>query len=92
MTTTPTPGPWENYHWLIRHPTGGVDEDGVPWTEVVATASNDANARLIAAAPDLLAACEEAERILGNMGYTSDEGEPDECYRQLGAAIAKARG
>jgi hypothetical protein len=36
--------------------------------------------------------CEEAERVLGNLGYTGDEGEADQVYHQLRACIANARG
>jgi hypothetical protein len=48
---------------------------------------HEANARLIAAAPDLLAACEAAKEFFeSNYGWYEDE------YHQLADAIEKARG
>ena len=48
-----------------------------------------ATARLFAAAPDLLAACEAAEDFLAAM-FTDDESL--EIYKQLNAAIDRAKG
>ena len=48
-----------------------------------------ATARLFAAAPDLLAACEAAEDFLAAM--PADDGSL-EIYKQLNAAIARAKG
>jgi hypothetical protein len=54
---------------------------------------NEANARLIAAAPDLLAAC---EAVLSNLDHLSDvwgqEGVTRTVQDRLRAAIAKAKG
>ena len=58
-----TPGPWEVIQPDKNHPSramvaacnGGVDIYNVPLTE-----ETKANARLIAASPDLLAACKDA--------------------------------
>lgn len=41
------PTPWTHDHFLIRHLAGGTDEDGVPFSEVVATALNTPTAALI---------------------------------------------
>jgi hypothetical protein len=94
-----TPGPWK--HWPKRDRPLVTSEDGK--TPICRTISDDAggpadappyhqaeaNARLIAAAPDLLAACEEAltlplEEALGLSGghYVA---------RLLREAIAKAK-
>jgi hypothetical protein len=43
--------PWEAYHWLVRRPIGGVDEDGMPLTDVLATTINDDIADFVASAP-----------------------------------------
>jgi hypothetical protein len=52
-----------------------------------------ANARLIAAAPDLLAACEDAvEELRADENYVGDNGGEAEFLVKLRAAIAKARG
>ena len=79
-----TPGPWAPYHlsdgsWAVAR-----RDDVLPplaWTV------NEADARLIAAAPDLLAALEEIVNL---------EGFPDQfAYRAEAialAAIAKAKG
>ncbi len=78
-----TPGPW-----IV-----GISEDfsGWPMFRLRDMENSDpnareaqANARLIAAAPDLLAACESALALLGNPG---DDGPVSTALR---AAIAKA--
>jgi hypothetical protein len=51
-----------------------------------------ANARLIAAAPELLEACEQAEYWLDNMVVGEDDVAPTEMLRVLRAAIARATG
>lgn len=86
-----TPGPWE-----VAMP-GEVDEhyavlDGFGHTASVygypeENAAALANARLISAAPDLLAACEELLIYLGDW----DDMENDTCAAAR-KAIAKAKG
>ncbi len=93
-----TPGPWEAYHntyydtWSVCDIGGQftltdlyyLDEEThhrIPYAD-----SGDvveANARLIAAAPDLLAAAEY---------FTSEGFDPAEGFRRLKAAITKAKG
>lgn len=96
-----TPGPWEVRPCLL---TKNLDiclpvESGK--TAVISTAwGNEANARLIAAAPDLLNALEEALglRLVGtsNPNIHDDQILPVEVtmgeLRRARAAIAKARG
>ncbi len=53
-------------------------------------AQAEANARLIAAAPDLLAACEAVLPWLGGLANENPSVAPE--YTQLFAAIAKATG
>lgn len=79
-----TPGPWtmDRYsrEWVVapdNDPSGEV---------VIARCQSEANASLIAAAPDLLAACEAA---VVSADY---EGKADFIRAKLLAAIAKARG
>lgn len=92
--TTFTPGPWEvNCDHFIEAGNGTlicdphIEPDGDP-------PELEANARLIAAAPDLLAACERA------LGLAAIERSQPEAWRDddsttlemLRAAIAKAIG
>lgn len=101
MTTAHTPGPWEydgltpaHNHPAIMDPTGtiqlahvltGRNLEGKRVDEFEA----DANARLIAAAPELLAAL---RLFLGLMDLAAPaiKGEPE--YKAARAAIAKAEG
>ena len=67
-----TPGPWVKQDDLTRgrDPIGVLSDDGM---EVVAQASSEANARLIAAAPDLLAALKDlVNRCDGTEGVLAD--------------------
>jgi len=92
-----TPGPWT---WIMEDPSclalygpkGLLDH--VLWSRICpacaergakCTGPNDANAQLIAAAPDLLTACKEAEDL-----YWVDM-QPS-TVRKLREAIAKAEG
>ena len=91
-----TPGPWDydadsrevfgttekyNCGWIAR--VVGNDSDGRPLPD----AERLANASLIAAAPDLLAACEELLIYLGDW----DDMDNDTCAAAR-KAIAKAKG
>ena len=94
---TPSPGPWEWTHESVRGNEWEslYDPGGIPVIETHTHGVTDGNARLIAAAPDLLTALEAY--VKDNDGY---------CYRcerendhasfcpipQARAAIAKARG
>lgn len=102
-----TPGPWK----VFETPTGkvvgiGRQSDGYAvadagfgvWGEQSDEAS--ANARLIAAAPDLLEACKRAEQFIRNgrdLGFIRmpDASTPDPAHYTpsiIAAAIAKAEG
>jgi len=92
MTHKHTPGPWKLAWEDGKH---GVVASSIPEPNVVALVGNrddgrndirKANARLMAAAPDLLEACEVAERILTEYGI------PDERRTEIQSAIAKATG
>jgi hypothetical protein len=114
MTTQHTPGPWEIEHcrnedgspflsisgqgsfgaWLADIQPGSVN--GKPMD---VGPRHEANARLIAASPDLLAALEWSMRCMGDyLSADSQEGR-DHCYKDLAhahreaiKAIAKAKG
>jgi hypothetical protein len=82
-----TPGPWEvRDRWYISRPgkmaLAEVKCGDVPFE---ATEIHEANARLIAAAPDLLAACKEFVRKCD-----SGEARSSHSYAQMVAAITKA--
>lgn len=81
MTTKHTPGPW-------RINPGTVEIRGADWNDIVADAGSDADAALIAAAPDLLEALEAAHGYLVMFG--TDHG--DHIRGVCRAAIAKAKG
>jgi hypothetical protein len=53
---------------------------------------NQANAKLIAAAPDMLEALRKAVVLLAGVCVHSPELEPHEIYEAVSAAIAKATG
>lgn len=102
MTNEHTPGPWaydgagrvDAVHF--RKPTGNMVDDGSGMKEYIGglvalpysceAGTMEANARLIAAAPELLAACEKAVQWLD--GWASAE----PYVSELRAAIAKATG
>lgn len=88
MTTKHTPGPW-----TIEIPSNGCDRyiiHGKSFEEICATCLDtehemQANARLIAAAPELLEACKMA------LSCMAPE-DNDATARTLRSAIAKAEG
>lgn len=82
-----TPGPW-----VVDSNGNYIDSaTGIPVARLSATAQLDDNARLIAAAPDLLEACKAAVAVLGKEYYDQPfEWRP--VYPKLKAAIAKAEG
>jgi hypothetical protein len=92
--TTHTPGPWHVHTNIGRKGETGVIADGAPC--IIAIMGNQKewpaetanNAQLIAAAPELLEALEEALSVMGEWG---EDGDP-EWAEQARAAIAKAKG
>jgi hypothetical protein len=83
MTIKHTPGPWKASASQFGYVTA-IDHDGNPIT--VCTTRTEADARLIAAVPDMVAALS----LLIN-----GDGKPDECPRAMAAARAallKAKG
>ena len=68
---THTPGPWVIKHDKKGLPFIGVESD--PWTYAgtVATVEQEKDARLIAAAPELLEQCKFLERMLVTTGHHS---------------------
>jgi len=92
MSEQHTPGPWK------AHPTGlarsGLPEYQIHWSDigecVAEVVHGTADAKLIAAAPDLLEALYKALAFIE--GYESEWAEPFECGDLARDAIAKATG
>lgn len=96
-----TPGPWQiRGQHDPEHPFTVAHVEGVISVSIAAVCDSDqvdANARLIVAAPELLALCEQATRIFGgHSGAPADQKtdiEVEQGYNLLDrmrAAIAKA--
>lgn len=87
-------GVWTDYPTHPGYDGAGYESqicDVIPLGKEISRDQRDANARLIAAAPDLLAACKEFVRVNGFNGYEFDSNEPS-LYRMIVDAIAKAEG
>ena len=89
-----TPGPW-----MLDHPIGLVlDAAGAAIQTAGANCLNDddgsgyANARLIAAAPDLLQALKETLAYWDSCGFSDCEPDCECIVQSVQAAIAKAEG
>jgi hypothetical protein len=99
MTAKHTPGPWEASRWRV---CGRIDTDRIcvicdtAHNAKSRTPENEANARLIAAAPDLLAACQQLLKDFNQLWLDTTDGEHGEPLDQgpnmARAAIAKATG
>ena len=82
-TARPTPGPWSADKWATGWTVSAPDSH-YSVCHLEGCNNADANARLIAAAPDLLAALEKAADYMGEMGY------PEDILEHARAALAKA--
>lgn len=107
-TTKHTPGPWRvecqngsptTGEWMIA----GAKPGYLAEVRDCGSGCASANARLIAAAPELLEVCEKVSALYGRLwdvadqdgaGFLSPESvkEYDEAHRMIFAAIAKAKG
>ena len=99
MDNTHTPGPWRTFGRLVWGPDAlpGHDSDAVECRELVAEVASHTNARLIAAAPDLLKALTFTLSMA--IGHAADARgiSPAECEdfgwaKDARAVIAKAKG
>lgn len=93
-----TPGPWtaapmvrhaDNAFYITATPNGNNSEKEVAVVGPCLAKTTAANARLIAAAPDLLDALEALAKLTFESGLTADNTDD---WRQARVAIAKARG
>ena len=89
---THTPGPWNVREWTCHARTTVFVPDPSHFSNlrVVAECVDEADARLVAAAPDLLAALREIEAVVLRRGYTQRGAA--EMADLAAAAIAKAEG
>ena len=89
-----TPGPWIwNDDFLVGGDGSYVCDDGSACGEYSRVLDPDSpNARLIAAAPDLLAALKAALAIAPVNADDEDDPEQSEAWAAVRAAIAKAEG
>jgi hypothetical protein len=88
-----TPGPWNLYpnnasDWVVRK----MFPDGQESHEIARCQSGMDNARLIAAAPDLLAALKMAVSALERSDYIQMDGDSVDVIDVSRDAIAKAMG
>lgn len=108
MPSKHTPGPWEatcttGAGWSVRRMHERPGYKGLApicsmawWQfdipDIIDDNISSANAHLIAAAPDLLAACRAADDAIGEWLYDGQpkEHNPSEALEMLRAAIAKA--
>ena len=103
MTTKHTPGPWYvgsgTYECRNIYSVASVtDDDGFTYQPIVASAEDDgikcwdANARLIAAAPDLLEALQDVDALWTHHSVAHGNGKISPLHEKVIAAIAKATG
>ena len=105
MTDQHTPGPWHYSHregadGMYRTMVFSEQHGGIAtcdWTPKhcgngVTATYREANARLISAAPDLLAVAFDYLEVLGEIDGPCECGEPECRTTRLRAAIAKATG
>ena len=92
-----TPGPWRYSHGIFNSPDHSPEQVGSieseRWTIAAVEGDYDGwedNARLLAAAPDLLAACEAAGR-LAMLALQSQRYENDAEYRCATDAVLEYR-
>ena len=89
--TQHTPGPWDATGLYVRERNGGLIASIIDlWHgQKTPKAEMDANARLISAAPDLLAALEELLWAASRTSLETD-GDYSNAFTAAHAAIAKA--
>ena len=96
MSAKHTPGPWRfawgGGHALVFDAKGGPTIAGVPFNCDDDIPLVEANARLIAAAPELLEALQSCEKALQALCHPVCKDDPDSPLNLASAAIAKATG
>ena len=100
MTTKHTPGPWEKADGTdgitrgIRGWHGPEMVNVINWNGISRSTSvtGQANANLIAAAPDLLAALQDVDALWMHNSIAHGDGKIGPLHEKVIAAIAKATG
>ena len=94
MTTQHTPGPWNVTGLYVRERDGGLVASIIDlWhDQKTPKAEKNANAAIIAAAPDLLAALVEMVVLYADHAQYDDEGHETAGINAALAAIARATG
>lgn len=94
-----TPGPWRQWGWIIERvyiESPGVEVGGIVKIATVhrADGDNTANARLIAASPELLEALKGMIKLGYDICYTysGDQDAYDAAMNAAEAAVRKAEG
>ena len=90
MSTAHTPGPWAFEDEFVRAGDVVIADPYCEETASTRPGEMEANARLIAAAPDLLEACEELLHVADD--YAPDIGSANGPITRALAAIGKAKG
>ncbi|MBV9483804.1 MAG: hypothetical protein JO249_24110, partial [Acidobacteria bacterium] len=91
QTAQHTPGPWQAITTATRFTVN--DKDGFPVLRINGgMVPVEANARLIAAAPDMLDALEFVRMTFADIEASKRKGYYVECPKIVDAAIAKAEG
>jgi hypothetical protein len=93
MASDITPAPWERYGYIGRSKLTKVraciGKDRVGREQYVDVPATEADARLIAAAPELLAACREMIEAMNDYEWSVDD-PPTEEHRQMMLRALKA--
>ena len=100
MTTKHTPGPWEKADGTdgitrgIRGWHGPESVNVINWNGIsrATSVTGRANARLLLAAPDLLAALQDVDALWMHHSVAHSDGKIGPLHEKVIAAIAKATG
>lgn len=97
--TKHTPGPWDHEGgWITAAPKYGIGGDARVVAQIhsgpdcAPDTHADANAHLIAAAPDLLAAAKAVAALWAEHGLGDDDAQSEPVWNALQRAITRAEG
>lgn len=90
MATQFTPGPWSPVRYEIGQKALTVEASGLPLLKMYSGRNEEANARLIAAAPDLYGSALVALDYLDTPASAHSEAQKELIIQSLRDALAKA--